>query len=116
MKRFLLIAGIVAFFTGIAQAQHLQNPTSTENSLQNKELLVTKAGFLKQLTAIHQNDINDTLEVTFISGTKDPRAVLFNGSSNADMSKLLETLQPGDRIVLHSKNKRNVALPSFLIK
>jgi hypothetical protein len=90
-----------------AQSQDTKNPKIKE---------VTKAAFLKQLTAIHQSAKNEVLVVSFIPHQKDPYSVEYDGTNNTDIEKSIRRLETGDRIIIEPKRKSSVETTTYILK
>jgi hypothetical protein len=91
----------------VAQTQDTKNPKIKE---------VTKAEFLKQLTAIHQSAKEEILVVSFIPKEKDPTSVTYNGTNNTDIVKSLNRLEAGDRVIIEPQHKSSIQTTIYILK
>lgn len=115
MKYFFFI---LCFAIQIAVTAHenAEPAAQTQDTKSPKIKEVTKAEFLKQLSAIHQSAKEETLVVSFIPKEKDPTSVTYDGTNNTDIEKSLRRLETGDKITIETQQKSSIQTTIYILK
>lgn len=115
MKYFFFVLCIAVHTAAIAHEN--AEPAAKIQDTKNSEIKeVTKAEFLKQLTAIHHHAKNEILVVSFVPKQKDPTSVTYDGTNNTEIAKSLSRLETGDRMIIEPKRKSSVETTTYILK
>lgn len=115
MKYFFFALCFAIQIAAIAH-DNAEPAAQTQDTKNHKIKEVTKAEFLKQLTAIHQSTKEEILVVSFVPKEKDPTSVTYNGTNNTDIGKSLQRLETGDRIIIEPQHKSSIQTTIYILK